>query len=150
MFFCRLNLKCLQSPAAREVSLHLPSVQALTKPGISHLRLHLECKNLPRWRQAGLPPWLRQVPSAPEQCAGRPGHASSGVAPSRQPCYAARVTQPSTALSIQGSQADAATAAGCACLSAPPWSFTQRQPSRAMVKCTMSLIISPARQARRL
>lgn len=27
MFFCRPNLKCLQSPAAREVSLHLPSVQ---------------------------------------------------------------------------------------------------------------------------
>lgn len=62
-----------------------------------------------------------------------------------------RVTQPSTALSVQGSQADAATTAGCALPSASLTAdFTQLQPRLAMLKCTISLIVSPARKVKRL
>lgn len=106
----------------------------------------------PAQMEAGWPPSLAQASAVGSRAVCRATWSCQlrGVPPSRQSCYAARVTQPSTALLVQGSQADEARAAGCALLSAPPWSFTQRQPCRAMLRCTMSLMTSPARQARRL
>ena len=119
--------------------------------GNSPRQLHLECKNLPRCRQAGLPPWLGKVPSAPEQRSGPTGRANSGRHLPVNPAMLLRVTQPSTALSVQGSQADAATTAGCALPSASlPADFTQLQPRLAMLKYTISLIISPARKVKRI